>query len=195
VFGWRSYSAPWMSLKTRTVLGRSPPRRAPAHRPRLRVLPLLVASKASHRTARSFCTVGRALARGSGHLGVCRKHEAAASAAADLTTLATGIARFVGRPLVGCPLLVCGAPALAGDLALLFRRHRSESATFFTFSCTHRSLRLSSVTNALTGPHTDPSGPAAAGDPALAGDAARRAASPALRPGPCHVRPACRGWG
>src|SRR5215213_878805 len=66
-----------------------------------------------------------------------RHDKASASAAADLTALAAGIARFVGCPLVGRPFFVGGAAAFACDLALFFRRHRRESPTFFTF-VTHR---------------------------------------------------------
>jgi hypothetical protein len=38
---------------------------------------------------------------------------------------------------------MCGATALAGNLTLLFSRHRRESTPFFAFTCSHRSaLRL-----------------------------------------------------
>jgi hypothetical protein len=44
---------------------------------------------------------------------------------------AAGITRFFAGPLVGCPFLMGGFPALAGYLALLGRIHRRESTIFF----------------------------------------------------------------
>jgi hypothetical protein len=69
-----------------------------------------------------------------------RFHQPAAATAADLAALAPGVAGFVGRPFVCSPLLVCGAPALAGDLALFLRGHRSEPAAFLALSVVHRTI-------------------------------------------------------
>jgi hypothetical protein len=71
-----------------------------------------------------------------------RDYKAAATTPADLAAFAAGISRFVGGPLVGRPLFVRGATALAGDLALFLGRHRSESATFLAFSSIHRQTSL-----------------------------------------------------
>jgi hypothetical protein len=57
-------------------------------------------------------------------------YQSSATTATDLATLATGRARFVGRPLVCGALLVRRAATLAGDLALLLRRHGCEPASF-----------------------------------------------------------------
>src|SRR5215208_680404 len=62
-------------------------------------------------------------------------YEPSAAATADLPALAAGRSRFVGRPFVRGPLLMCRAAALARDLALLLRRHRREPAAFFPFTC------------------------------------------------------------
>jgi hypothetical protein len=51
-----------------------------------------------------------------------------------LTALPTRITRFFGRPLVRRAFFMSGAPAFAGDLALLFGRHRSKTASFFAHS-------------------------------------------------------------
>src|SRR5689334_12807524 len=134
-----------MSLKARTARSRSPPARAPSRRPRPRVLPLLVASKASAPPSRLLCTGGRRPFRRSCR---CRRRfrrndQTSAAAAAHLAALASRVARLVGGPLVGGPLLVRRPPALAGDLALLLRGHRREASSFLTLSCIHRSaLRL-----------------------------------------------------
>jgi hypothetical protein len=66
-----------------------------------------------------------------------RDDEAPASAAADLTALASCVPRFVGCPFVRRSLFMRGAPTLAGDLALLFWRHRRKPTTFFPFRCIH----------------------------------------------------------
>jgi hypothetical protein len=48
-------------------------------------------------------------------------------------------------------LFVRRAAALAGDLALLFGRHRREPTPFFAFSCSHRSaLRFGYVSSPRT---------------------------------------------
>src|SRR5438067_850334 len=126
-----------MSLKNRSARERSPPRRASVHRSRLRVLPLFVISKTFARSNRSLRTMSfrsifrEVRARHCRLRRIGRDDQAAASAAADLPALAAGVAGFVGGPLVGRPLFVRRAAALAGDLALLFGRHRCESATFF----------------------------------------------------------------
>jgi hypothetical protein len=39
---------------------------------------------------------------------------------------------------MGGAFLVRRTPALAGDLSLLFGRHRREASTFLAFSCSHR---------------------------------------------------------
>src|SRR3712207_3149344 len=66
---------------------------------------------------------------------LCRiRRETAAAAAADLTALATGLTRLVGRPLVSGALFMRRAAALAGDLTLLLWRHRRKTATFFSYS-------------------------------------------------------------
>src|SRR5580765_4546575 len=142
--GWRWYSAPWMSLKSRSVRVRSPPRRASTHRSRRRVLPLLVASKAFARSNGSFCTIFRRTFRSRLWLRrVGRNDEPASSAAAHLTALAAGVSGLIGGPLVSSSLLVRSAPSLAGNLALLLGRHRRESPPFLAFTCSHRlSLRI-----------------------------------------------------
>ena len=68
------------------------------------------------------------------HISCRGRHETSATPATDLATLAARVAGFVGCPLVRGALFVSGAPALAGDLALLFRGHRSKSAAFFAHS-------------------------------------------------------------
>jgi hypothetical protein len=60
-------------------------------------------------------------------------YQSSATTATDLATLATGRARFVGRPLVCGALLVRRAATLAGDLALLLRRHGCEPASFLAY--------------------------------------------------------------
>jgi hypothetical protein len=177
-------------LKTRTARERSPPRRAPTHRPRLRVLPWLVASKTSARSDRSFDTIARRALR-YGTRGFLLWHDKpASSATADLATLPPRVSGFISRPLVCRPLFVSRAATLAGNLALLFGGHGRESAPFFTF-CSHRCLRLVADTSLSHELRRDPSGPAVLADPERAGDAVRRAASPALRPS----RRACRDLG
>jgi hypothetical protein len=83
-----------------------------------------------------------------------------------------------------------GSAALARDLALLLGRHRRKPSPFLAFSCTHRSPSVS-FTSCAPGPYTVPFVAVAVGDPARAGDAARRAASPAPRPDPCRADPVC----
>ena len=62
------------------------------------------------------------------------RRQLAAAATAHLPTLASGRTGFVGRPLVGGAFFMRSSPALAGNLALLFRGHRRESAALFSFS-------------------------------------------------------------
>src|SRR5262245_40195137 len=104
-----------MSRKTLTSeRSRSPPRRAPVPRPRLRVWPLFFASKVVGRApplVRTVCArIGRLDADQIRHR--CRVgrrgDEPAATAATHLTTLPASGSRLVGGPLVSCPLLVCG---------------------------------------------------------------------------------------
>src|SRR5262245_46292593 len=65
----------------------------------------------------------------------CRgRDKSTTPAAADLTTFASGRARFVRRPFVRGPFFVCSAAALAGDFTLLVNRHRSESSAFLAYS-------------------------------------------------------------
>src|SRR5207247_6342482 len=71
-----------------------------------------------------------------------RDDQPPAASAAHLPALTSGGSRFVGGPLVGRPLFVRRAPALAGDLALLFRRHRREPSSLFPFSSIHRSASV-----------------------------------------------------
>src|SRR3954471_15210723 len=129
-----------MSLKSRSVRGRSPPWRVSARRARLRVFPLLVASKAFPRSKGSFGTIIRRFVRRRRillrHLGGNDKPPP--SATADLTALSTCVARFVGRPFVGRAFFVRRAASLAGDLSLLFGRHRRETPPLFAFTCSHR---------------------------------------------------------
>jgi hypothetical protein len=56
-------------------------------------------------------------------------HEPAAAAAADLTAFPAGRTCFLRGPLVSGALLMRGAPALAGDLALLLGGHRGKATT------------------------------------------------------------------
>src|SRR5438093_8152413 len=65
----------------------------------------------------------------------CRNDEPPAAATTDLTAFAAGRTRLVGGPFVSRALLVRGAPAFAGDLALLFGRHRCAPSTLFALSC------------------------------------------------------------
>src|SRR3954467_3449169 len=58
-------------------------------------------------------------------------HETTAAAAADHAALATGRSCLFGGPLVGRTLGVRCAPTLAGNLALLLRRHGREAAALF----------------------------------------------------------------
>jgi len=123
-------------------------RKAPArtHMPRLRVLPLFVASKSqsdvlrpmSLRSVRveTFRSGNRPWA-GHRECAIGRHDETATSAATDLAALATGRPRFVGTPLVGGAFFVSGPAALACDLALFLGRHRREASSLF-FLCTHR---------------------------------------------------------
>src|SRR5436190_22540029 len=123
-----------MSLKTRSEHSRWPPRRAPEPTPRLRVLPLLVASKASACPGRSLDTIRRQTIANLGDVARrngCRSRipgrndKTAAATSAYLTAFATGISRLVGGPFVGSTLFMRGASALTGDFALLLGRHRS----------------------------------------------------------------------
>src|SRR5438045_769457 len=178
-----------MSLKTRTARSRSPPARAPSRRPRPRVLPLLVASKASAPPGRLLCTSGRRPFWSGRRRRFRRYDQTSAAAAAHLAALASRVARLVGGPLVGGPLLMRRPPALAGDLALLLRGHRREASSFLTL-CTHRSaLRL--FTTPACEPCRVPCARLAAAVPGCAGDAVRRGASPALRRGPCRADRGC----
>src|SRR5262245_44893463 len=134
-----------MSLKTLSERSRSPPGRAPTPRPRLRVLPLFVASITC--PSRSLGTIRRQtiayrgdVFRRCGRYGSrigSWQDQSASTAAAHLTALAAGIARLVGSPFVCGTLFMRCATALAGDFALLFGRHRRESPSFFTL-CSHR---------------------------------------------------------
>src|SRR6185436_1975956 len=65
-----------------------------------------------------------------------RNDQATTSAAAYLTALAAGRPCFVSGPFVRCTLFMRRAPALAGDLALLFGRHRRKPSTFLLL-CGH----------------------------------------------------------
>ena len=67
------------------------------------------------------------------HVG-WRNDQPSASTAAHLAALAAGRTRFVRAPFVRCAFFVRGATALAGDLALLFGRHRSKTASFLANS-------------------------------------------------------------
>src|SRR6202158_3215979 len=62
----------------------------------------------------------------------------AATVPACLGAFAARGSRFVGRPFVGGALDVGRAAALAGDLALLLRRHRCESASLLASWSVHR---------------------------------------------------------
>src|SRR5262245_1041305 len=78
------------------------------------------------------------------------------------------------------------AAALARDLPLFFGRHRCEAPTFLAFSCIHHStLRL--FTTSACEPCRVPLDQSAMADPGCEGEAARRAASPVLRPDPCRA--------
>src|SRR3954468_5536499 len=140
--GWRWCSAPWMSLKSRSVRVRSPSRRASSHRSRRRVLPLFVASKALGSNGSFRTIVCRTLSSCLCLRRLRRDDEPAPSAAAHLTALAAGVSGLVGGPFVSRPFLVRRAAALAGDFALLLGRHRCKSPPFLAFTCSHR---LSSV--------------------------------------------------
>src|SRR3954447_3793735 len=63
--------------------------------------------------------------------GVAFAPQTTATTAADLATLAAGQPGFFGRPFVRGALQMRGAPALAGDLALLFGGHRRKSPALF----------------------------------------------------------------
>jgi hypothetical protein len=146
-------SVPWTSLKTRSERSRRwtlPSERARPPLPRVHILTLSIASKvvgpSALRRVTSVDTVccetfaGRRLGifRGRGDV---RRHQAAAATAADLPTPTSRGARLVRRPFVGGSLLVSRPTALARNLALLFRRHRRESAAFFAFCIHHCLLR------------------------------------------------------
>src|SRR5262245_53407157 len=136
MFGCQTDSVPWMSLKNRS--SERPPellRAASGPRPRLRVLPLFVASRITRSNGTNSspiiscfrsrcCPLFRAtllLAVFVGDRGGLGRHnQASTTSPADLAALAAGISRLVGGPLVGRSLLVRGAPALAGDFALFF---------------------------------------------------------------------------
>src|SRR5215213_8715129 len=126
-----------MSLKPRSVRGRSPPWRAPTDRSRLRVLPL-VASKTFGRSNASFDTIIRRILDDRARLRCLGGNDESATAAAtDLPALAPGIPGLVRVPFMSRALFVGGTPTLAGDLALLLSRHRCEPAPFLAFSCSH----------------------------------------------------------
>ncbi len=137
VFEQVGYSAPWMSLKNRSVRGLQPRRPAPAHRPRLRVLPWFVASKVGRAFVARMPLLSPAI---SGRFGGWRAgrflgHDhPTTAAAADLPAFTTGGTGLVSRPLVCGTFLVRSAAALAGDFALLFGRHRSKSPAFLSLS-------------------------------------------------------------
>jgi hypothetical protein len=69
-------------------------------------------------------------------------YEAAPAAAADLASFSTGRPCFVSRPFVRRPLFMRRAAAFAGNLTLLFGRHRREPSPFFSFGCIHYSPPL-----------------------------------------------------
>src|SRR5438034_6675955 len=137
-------SVPWMSLKTRSERSRWL-RSAQTPRPRLRVLAWCVASKVGRVTGRRpllRAVAGHGLVGHAGRRRFRRDDQPPAAAATHLSAFTSGGSRLVGGPLVSRPLLVRGAPALAGDLALLFRRHRREPSSLFTFSSIHRSASV-----------------------------------------------------
>src|SRR5438093_5499132 len=137
VFGWWWDSAPWMSLKTLFVRGRSLLQRAPAARPWLRVLPLLVASKVAvrARACRSFTTIRSPAVIGSfgTRRRVRRDDEATPPATADLAAFPACVTGFVCGPLMGRALFVRRPPPFARDLPLLFGGHRREPSSLFAF--------------------------------------------------------------
>src|SRR5262245_22030829 len=92
--------------------------------------------------------------RGQRRGGFGRFHESPATAAADLTSLAAGIARFVRSPLVSGSLLMSGAASLAGDLPLLLGRHRGEAAAFLAL-CVHHCAILCVNSHDLSAAHPD----------------------------------------
>src|SRR5262245_28030951 len=156
MFGCQTDSVPWMSLKKRSERPPALLRAVTGPRPRLRVLPLFVASRVTRSSGtKIFLSNIRLFPSGdcppfpttislllavvvSGRDRLRRDDKASTTTPADLAALSAGISRFVGGPFVGRPLFVRGASALTGDLALFFWRHRSESAAFLAFSCIHR---------------------------------------------------------
>src|SRR5581483_6933343 len=68
--------------------------------------------------------------------GLRRLDQTSAPAATDLPAFAARQPSFVRRPLMRGALLMRGAPALARNLALLFRRHRREAPSLFAL-CSH----------------------------------------------------------
>src|SRR4029079_11377012 len=87
----------------------------------------------SKRRAPPYSLLARGL-HGRTHLRLGRRFDqAAAAATADLATLAPRVAGLVGGPLVSGPLLMGGASALAGDLALLLGGHGGEAPAFLAF--------------------------------------------------------------
>jgi hypothetical protein len=84
--------------------------------------------------AAGFCAGNSSPGHSSIHISCRRDEQTPATAAADLTALASRVAGFVGRPFVRGAFFVRGATALAGDLTLLFGRHRSKTTPFLANS-------------------------------------------------------------
>jgi len=126
-----------MSLKTLFVRGRALLQRAPADRPWLRVLPLLVASKVAviDRACRSIRTIRRPVVIGGfrSRRPIRRDDEATPPATADLAAFPACVAGFVCGPLMGRALFVRRPPPFARDLPLLFGGHRREPSSLFAF--------------------------------------------------------------
>jgi hypothetical protein len=72
------------------------------------------------------------------HGRVWRNDQTATTPATHLAAFAACGPRFVSSPFMSRAFFVCGATALAGNLALLLGRHRCETSSFFAFSCIHR---------------------------------------------------------
>jgi len=89
----------------------------------------------SSRLSRSRCCLGQWGFRS--RRDPWNRVEATSTAAAHLTSTAPRRSCLIGGPFMSRALFVRGPPALACYLALLFRRHRRESPTFFAF-CIHR---------------------------------------------------------
>src|SRR5438034_410297 len=130
-----------MSRKNRlSEIRRSLAERARVPRLRLGVVALAVASKASGRAGSLGMIARRDVgSRAGGRSGRLRRgdDQPASAAATDLPALAPGGARLVGCPFVGRALFMSSATTLAGDLTLLFRRHRRKASTLFPLTCIH----------------------------------------------------------